>query len=199
MRRGILRLICCGGRDGAESGVLFKGGEALEKLCRMDTVLVDKTGTITQARPSVTQILAAREFSVDAVLCWASAVERVSEHPLAEAIVTAAVERAVVASPPSKFEALPGLGAVAVVDRRRVLVGNQRLLESRSVPVDSLLVSAERLATEGATPVFVAVNGLPAGVIASRRAKRRPGQPDVAGHGFSGPAHGHGTETRCCF
>jgi P-type Cu+ transporter len=151
---------------GAESGVLFKGGEALEKLYRMDTVLIDKTGTITQGRPSVTQILAARAFSEDDVLGWASAVERVSEHPLAEAIVRAAEQRAVVAPPASDFEALPGLGAMAIVEQRRVLIGNQQLLESRGVPLDSLLVPAERLATEGATPVFVAVDGQPAGLIA---------------------------------
>jgi Cu+-exporting ATPase len=151
---------------GAESGVLFKGGEALEKLYRVDTVLVDKTGTITQGRPSVTQILAARDFSEDAVLGWASAVERVSEHPLAEAIVRAAEQRAVVASPASNFEALPGLGAAALVEGRTVLIGNQQLLESRGVPVDSLLLPAERLATEGATPVFVAVDGQLAGLIA---------------------------------
>lgn len=151
---------------GAESGVLFKGGEALEKLYRMDTVLVDKTGTITQGRPSVTQIVAARELSEDAVLGWASAVERLSEHPLAEAIVTAAEERDLTPFPASEFEALPGLGAAAVVEGRRVLIGNQRLLESRGVPVDALQVAAERLATEGATPVFVAVDGQPAGVLA---------------------------------
>ena len=151
---------------GAESGVLFKGGEALEKLYRIDTVLVDKTGTITQGRPSVTQIVATREFSENTVLGSASAVERLSEHPLAEAIVTAAEERDLTAFPASEFEAVPGLGAAAVVEGRRVLIGNQRLLESRGVPVDALQVAAERLATEGATPVFVAVDGQPAGMIA---------------------------------
>lgn len=151
---------------GAQAGVLFKGGEALEKLHGVDTILLDKTGTITQGRPSVTRVVAAAGFSEDTVLATAAAVERLSEHPLAEAVVSAAEERALVSSPASGFDAVPGLGASAIVEGRRVLIGNQRLMESREIAPSALLATAEELAVAGATPVFVAVDGSVAGVIA---------------------------------
>ncbi len=151
---------------GAQAGVLFKGGEALEKLHGIDTILLDKTGTITQGRPSVTHVVAAAGFSEDTVLATAAAVERLSEHPLAEAVVTAAEERALVPPQSSDFDAVPGLGASAIVEGRRVLIGNQRLIESREIAPTALLTTAEEFAANGATPVFVAVDGAPAGVIA---------------------------------
>lgn len=151
---------------GAQAGVLFKGGEALEKLHGVDTILVDKTGTITQGRPSVTQVVPAAGFAEETVLAAAAAVERLSEHPLAEAIVSAAGEIEAVSSPAAEFAALPGLGASATVGGRPVLIGNQRLLESRGVDVTALLARAEEFAATGATPVFVAMEGSLAGVIA---------------------------------
>jgi len=151
---------------GAEAGVLFKGGAALEKLHRVDTILLDKTGTITQGRPTVTQIVPTPGFSSDAVLAVAAAVERLSEHPLAEAIVTAAEERGLVFTSAANFQASPGLGASAIVDGHSVLIGNQRWLEAQGVPLNSLLDRADELSAEGGTSVFVAVDGLPAGLIA---------------------------------
>jgi Cu+-exporting ATPase len=151
---------------GAQAGVLFKGGEALEKLHGVDTILLDKTGTITQGRPSVTQVVPAAGFSEDTVLATAAAVERLSEHPLAEAIVSAAEERALISSPAAEFDASPGLGASAIVEGRRVLIGNQRLMKSRQIEVTALLATAEELSAAGATPVFVAVDDSLAGVIA---------------------------------
>lgn len=151
---------------GAQAGVLFKGGEALEKLHGVDTILLDKTGTITQGRPSVTHVVPVSGFSEDTVLATAAAVERLSEHPLAEAIVDAAEERALISSPATEFDASPGLGASAIVEGRRVLIGNQRLMESRQIEVTALLATAEELSTAGATPVFVAVDDSLAGVIA---------------------------------
>jgi P-type Cu+ transporter len=151
---------------GAQAGVLFKGGEALEKLHGVDTILLDKTGTITQGRPSVTRVVAAAGFSEDTVLATAAALERLSEHPLAEAVVSAAEERALVSSPAGDFDAVPGLGASAIVEGRRVLIGNQRLMESREIAPTALLATAEEFAAAGATPVFVAVDGSLAGVIA---------------------------------
>jgi Cu+-exporting ATPase len=150
---------------GAEAGVLFKGGEALEKLSRVDTIVLDKTGTITQGRPTVTRIVPASQFAAEAVLAVATAVERLSEHPLAEAVVAAAEERGLVYAPATGFQASPGLGASAIVERQRVLIGNQRWLESEGISVDSLLKKAEQLSADGATPVFVAVDGAPAGLI----------------------------------
>jgi Cu+-exporting ATPase len=151
---------------GAQAGVLFKGGEALEKLHRVDTVVLDKTGTITLGRPSVTRILPTAGFSEHELLASAAAVERLSEHPLAEAIVTAAEERALVPSPATEFEATPGLGASAVVEEKRVMIGNQPLMESAAIRVDALAATADLLSAEGATPVFVAIDGVLAGVIA---------------------------------
>jgi len=151
---------------GAQNGVLFKGGEALEKLHGVDTILLDKTGTITQGRPSVTHVVPAVGFSDETVLATAAAVERLSEHPLAEAVVSAAEERALVTSPAVEFDASPGLGASAIVEGRRVLIGNQRLMESQGIAVTALLATAEELSAAGATPVFVAIDGSLAGVIA---------------------------------
>lgn len=151
---------------GAQAGVLFKGGEALEKLHGVDTILLDKTGTITQGRPSVTQVVPAAGFSEDTLLATAAAVERLSEHPLAEAIVSAAEDRALISSPGAEFDASPGLGASAIVEGRRVVIGNQRLMESRQIEVTALLATAEELSAAGATPVFVAVDDSLAGVIA---------------------------------
>lgn len=151
---------------GAQAGVLFKGGEALQKLHGVDTVLLDKTGTITQGRPSVTQVLPAPGFSEDVVLAMAAAVERLSEHPLAEAVVSAAEERALVSAPAVEFDAMPGLGASAVVEGKRVLVGNQRLMGSSGIDAAALAVKAEEVAAAGATPVLVAIDGSHAGVIA---------------------------------
>ncbi len=151
---------------GAQSGVLFKGGEALEKLHGVDTILLDKTGTITQGRPAVTQVVAAGGFSEDKVLATAAAVERLSEHPLAEAVVRAAEERALPSSPASGFAAIPGLGASASVAGKPVLIGNQRLLESRGVDATALLAAAEEFSAAGATPVFLATDGVLAGLIA---------------------------------
>lgn len=151
---------------GAQAGVLFKGGEALTKLNGVDTILVDKTGTITQGRPSVTQIALSEGFAEEAVLAIAAGVERLSEHPLAEAVVSAAEQRGIKPSPATDFEAVPGLGVSAIVDGKRVLLGNQRLLESSGIGATALEATAEQLAAGGATPVFLAVDGSLAAVLA---------------------------------
>ncbi|MBX9599683.1 MAG: heavy metal translocating P-type ATPase [Bryobacteraceae bacterium] len=151
---------------GAQAGVLFKGGEALEKLHEVDTILLDKTGTITQGRPSVTHVVPAGGFLEETVLATAAAVERLSEHPLAEAVVAAADQSALILSPAEDFDAAPGLGASATVDGRRVLIGNQRLMESQGIDATALLPKAEEFSAAGATPVFVAIDGTAAGVIA---------------------------------
>lgn len=151
---------------GAQAGVLFKGGEALEKLHAVDTILLDKTGTITQGRPSVTHVVPAGGFSEETVLATAAAVERLSEHPLAEAVVEAAEQRALISSPAVNFDAVPGLGASATVEGRQVRIGNQRLMESQGIDATALLPKAEEFSAAGATPVFVAIDGVAAGVIA---------------------------------
>ncbi len=155
---------------GAQDGILFKGGEALEKLHGIDTVVLDKTGTITQGRPTVTGVVTAGGFAEETVLAMAAAVERLSEHPLAEAVASAAEERALVTATASGFAAEPGLGAWATVEGRRVVAGNQRLLESKGIAAGALLAKAEAFAADGATPVFVAIDGAAAGVLAIRDA-----------------------------
>lgn len=151
---------------GAQAGVLFKGGEAIEKLHGVDTILLDKTGTITLGRPSVTRTQAVSGFAEDLLLSLAAAVERLSEHPLAEAVVAAAKERGLRDLPATEFEASPGQGAAAMAGGHRVLIGNEQWLTSKGVDAISFSQHADELAADGATPVLVAVDGLPAGVIA---------------------------------
>ncbi len=151
---------------GAQAGLLFKGGEAIEKLQGVDTILLDKTGTITLGRPSVTRIQAVSGFTEDSLLSMAAAVERLSEHPLAEAVLAKAKERGLGHLSATQFEASPGQGAAATVDGRKVLIGNQQWLTSQGVNAISLSEHADQLAADGSTPVLVAVDGLPAGVIA---------------------------------
>lgn len=151
---------------GAASGVLFKGGEALEKLSRIDTVVLDKTGTITEGRPSLRQIVTAGGFTEQDLLTTAAAVERLSEHPLAEAIVHAAEQRELTIESATDFRAFPGLGASAVVNGRTVQIGNQRLMEESGIDINPLSGEAERLSTAGSTPLFVAIGGTAAGLIA---------------------------------
>jgi P-type Cu+ transporter len=155
--------IMVGTGRGAQSGILIKGGEALEKAHRLTTVVLDKTGTITRGVPLVTDIVA---HGVDeaTLLALAASAESGSEHPLGEAIVRSAAERGLARSPASEFNALPGFGIEAQVQGRRVLVGTAALMRERGLEVDE--EASHRLADAGKTPVFVAVDGVFAGVIA---------------------------------
>jgi Cu+-exporting ATPase len=146
---------------GAELGVLIKGGEALQRAGEVQTVVLDKTGTITEGRPSVTQ----RELP-DEALRLAASLERLSEHPLGEAIVAAARERGLKLEDPERFGAEPGKGVLGRVGGQEVLAGNRALMAERGVEVNGLDPRAAALAAEGATPVFVAVDGHVAGLLA---------------------------------
>lgn len=149
---------------GAERGVLIKGGESLETAHRIDTVVLDKTGTITAGRPSVVEVVAVGRTE-DELLRLAASLERASEHPLASAIVGAARERGLELSDPVSFVATGGRGAEAEVDGSAVLVGNCLFLEARGLDPAALEVEAERIARAGGTPVYVAVDGVVSGVI----------------------------------
>ncbi|MBL8178705.1 MAG: heavy metal translocating P-type ATPase, partial [Bryobacterales bacterium] len=151
---------------GAESGVLFKGGEALEKTTQIDTVVLDKTGTVTEGRPSLQSIVLSEACGENTVLAAAAAVERLSEHPLAEAILHAAEQRGIAIPSASAFQAQPGLGASAIVEGRTVTIGNQRLMEQSAVSLGRFAIEAERLSTLGQTPVFLAIDARLAAVIA---------------------------------
>ncbi|HEX6183763.1 MAG TPA: copper-translocating P-type ATPase [Pyrinomonadaceae bacterium] len=149
----------------AEHGVLIRNGEALETASRLTTVVLDKTGTLTKGKPELTDVLPLEGFSSEELLRLAAVADRRSEHPLAEAIVNGARSRGVELGEPDEFDAVPGHGVEATVEGRRVAVGNRRLLERAGVPVSAFEQAAARLADEGKTPMFVAVDGRPAGVI----------------------------------
>ena len=151
---------------GAGLGVLIKNAEALEHMEKVDTLVVDKTGTLTQGHPAVTAIVPAAGFTEDEVLRLAAAVEQSSQHPLALAIVEAARSRNVRISPVSEFDAPTGRGAVGTVDGRRVILGNARLLSEQSIDVATLAAAAEDLRGEGATAIFVGIDGKAGGAIA---------------------------------
>jgi len=159
--------IMTGTGRGAELGILFKSGPALEATSSLEIVVFDKTGTITIGRPQVTALLALAPFSEHELLFFAASAEKNSEHPLAEAVATKANEAGIMESQPASFKAIPGNGIEAVIDKKNVLVGNLRFLEGRQVSIMETLV--EKVAVHennGATVLYVAVDGILAGIIA---------------------------------
>jgi P-type Cu+ transporter len=151
---------------GAEAGVLIKNAEALERLEKVDTLVVDKTGTLTEGKPAVTAIKPASGFAEAELLRLAASVERASEHPLAAAIVAAAAERGMSLQTARDFDSPTGKGALGTVDGRRVALGNASFLQEQAVDVSPLAGTAESLRGDGATAIFVGIDGKPAGVIA---------------------------------
>jgi Cu+-exporting ATPase len=150
----------------AEHGVLIRNGEALETASRLKVVVLDKTGTITKGTPELTDVLPLEGFAEIDLLRLAAVADRRSEHPLAEAIVRGARARGIEVGEPEAFNAIPGHGAEASVEGRRVLVGNRKLLERENVSLTEFRQDGARLADEGKTPMFVAVDGHPAGIVA---------------------------------
>jgi P-type Cu+ transporter len=150
---------------GAELGLLIKGGEALERAGKVDTVVLDKTGTVTSGRPEVTDAIPADGISAADVLATAASAERLSEHPIARAIVQHATERRVATAASSEFLSETGRGVRARVNGDVVLVGGASLLEREGISVAPLASTAERLANEGRTPVYVARNARLLGLI----------------------------------
>ncbi len=151
---------------GAEAGILIRNAEALERMASVDTIVLDKTGTITEGKPRVTGIGAAAGFSEDEVLRIAAAIEAGSEHPLAGAIAAATSERRLIAGKATDFAAIPGNGVKGNVDGRPVLLGNQRLMEANGIAVASLAGAADARRADGETAMFLAVDGKLAGFVA---------------------------------
>jgi Cu+-exporting ATPase len=151
---------------GAEQGVLFRGGDALQAARQLDVIVLDKTGTITHGAPALTDVVPADGFERVDVLRLAAAAERDSEHPLARAIIEGAASRGIDPPAPEGFEALPGHGIDAQVDRRAVLLGNGKLMSDRAIDVAALDAHARRLAGEGKTPMYLAVDRRAAGLVA---------------------------------
>src|SRR5256885_5623171 len=150
---------------GAENGILVKGGDQLEEARRINTVIFDKTGTLTKGQPSVTDIVPIGKLSEIQILGYAGAVEKGSEHPLAEAVVNAAQAKSVRLADPSGFEALPGLGVKATVEGREVLLGNLELMSKFSVPVEEYSERVGELQNQGKTVTFLAVERQPSAII----------------------------------
>jgi Cu+-exporting ATPase len=150
---------------GAQVGVLIRNAEALEAMARVDTLVVDKTGTLTEGRPAVAEVVG-NGIDEGELLRLAASLERASEHPLAAAIVAAAAQRALAPSPARSFESWPGLGVGGTVDGRAVLLGNAALMERERVVVDGLSEAAERMRAQGRTVALVAVDGAAAGLVA---------------------------------
>jgi Cu+-exporting ATPase len=151
---------------GAELGVLIKNAEALERMEKVDTLVVDKTGTLTEGKPKVVAVVPAEGFDEATVLKFAASVERASEHPLALAIVNAAAERDIATARVMGFDAPTGKGAIGLVERRRVVVGSLGFLAELNIATVALDAEAERWRAEGATVIFVAIDGKLAGIVA---------------------------------
>ena len=150
---------------GAQSGVLIKNAEALERFEKIDTLVVDKTGTLTQGKPSVTAILPQAGVTEDELLRLAASLERGSEHPLAAAIVTAAKSRKLKLSIAREFDAPVGMGVTGKVDGKALAIGNRRFLEEIKIATGALDGPAETLRQDGATAVYVAIDGRAAGIL----------------------------------
>jgi Cu+-exporting ATPase len=151
---------------GAQAGVLIKNAEALERMEKVDTLVVDKTGTLTEGKPKVTAIVPAPGFDEAELLRLAASLERASEHPLAAAIVAAAQERNIALATVLGFDSPAGKGVFGMVERRRVTLGNGRFFSELGIATAALDGDAERLRQDGATAIYVAVDGKLAGVIA---------------------------------
>jgi Cu2+-exporting ATPase len=165
---------------GAKRGVLFKNAMALETAARVQAVVMDKTGTLTKGEPEVTDVIATGGLNEDELLRMAAAVERESEHPLAQAIVARAVGRGLDTPSAAGFENVPGHGAVAHVDGRTVAVGNRRLMETEGVSLGDLAARRDEIAAGGRTAVIVAVDGQAAGLIGIADAPRETSAAAVA-------------------
>jgi P-type Cu+ transporter len=157
--------IMVGTGKGAEQGILFKNAESLERAQKIDTIVLDKTGTLTRGEPMVTDII--RDgMSEQEILLFAGSAEKGSEHPLGEAIVRKAIEMNIVLEQADEFEALPGHGIRAMLKGNEIILGNERLMSERKIDFGKLLGEAERLSALGKTPMFIAVDGKAAGIIA---------------------------------
>jgi Cu+-exporting ATPase len=150
----------------AQAGILIRNAEALERLEKIDTLVVDKTGTLTEGKPKVTAIVPAQNFDENILLRFAASVERSSEHPLAAAVVAAAAERKIDLLAVSDFASPSGKGVTGVVERRRVALGNAKFFAERGIATVALQGEAERLRGEGGTVIFVAIDDVLSGLIA---------------------------------
>lgn len=158
--------IMVGTGKGAENGILIKGGEFLEMAHKIKTVILDKTGTVTEGKPHLTDIVVKGDISPDALLLLAASAEKKSEHPLGEAIVNAGISRGIDFIEPTAFGAITGQGVSAEISGKSLLIGNRRLMDENSIDTTAYAEDSQNLAGEGKTPMYVAVDGYLAGIIA---------------------------------
>ena len=158
--------IMVGVGKGASTGVLIKNAEALERFEKIDTLVVDKTGTLTEGKPRVTQLVPVGGMDERTILSVAASLERSSEHPLAAAIVASAREQGIALEEPTEFASVTGKGVTGRVGRYQVALGNRRLMEESGVQDSALWERADALRKEGATALYVAIDGKPAGIVA---------------------------------
>jgi Cu+-exporting ATPase len=158
--------IMVGTGKGAENGILIRGAEALETAHQLNAIVLDKTGTLTRGEPSVTDIVESGISTKRDVLTLAASAEKGSEHPLGEAIVKKAKAEGLSLFEPRDFQAMAGHGIEATVDSKRVLLGNVRLMEERRIPLNGFAEKAQDFSGQGKTPMFLAIDGRCAGIIA---------------------------------
>ncbi|MCI8477504.1 MAG: cadmium-translocating P-type ATPase [Oscillospiraceae bacterium] len=173
--------IMVGTGKGAENGILIKSAEALETLHTIQTVVLDKTGTLTQGKPAVTDCHTAPETTEEELLCLAASLEHSSEHPLAEAILAAAQERAIPLCPVEQFQALPGRGISGIIQGSTILAGNRAMMEEAGIKLGDFTAIAEDLSSQGKTPLFFADGKRPLGVIAVADTAKPTSAAAVAG------------------
>ena len=158
--------IMVGTGKGAEHGVLIKSGVALETTHQVETVIFDKTGTITQGKPKVTDIITNAEFSKETLLLLAASAEKGSEHPLGAAIVHEAENQNLTLLKMHEFNAIPGHGIEGTIDGQKMLLGNKKLMDERAISLQALASTSDELAGQGKTPMYVAIDGQIAGIVA---------------------------------
>ncbi|TJY40913.1 copper-translocating P-type ATPase [Cohnella pontilimi] len=158
--------IMAGSGRAAELGILFKGGEHLENTHRVNTVVLDKTGTVTKGKPELTDVRVENDFEEKQLLSWIGAAEKNSEHPLAEAIVTGIRSKGITLADTESFQAIPGYGIMAVVEGKGIMIGTKKLMAEYSVKVDHAFETMSELESQGKTVMLTAVDGRFAGMIA---------------------------------
>ncbi|NEZ45835.1 copper-translocating P-type ATPase [Clostridium niameyense] len=158
--------IMVGSGKGAEYGVLMKSGEALETAHRVNTIVFDKTGTITEGKPKVTDIVTSKDITKDYLIKLAASGEKASEHPLSEAIVNYATENNIEVLDIEKFKAIPGYGIEVNIEGRRILLGNRRLMEEENISIKDFIDTSKKFAEEGKTPIYIGSHNKFLGIIA---------------------------------
>ena len=158
--------IMVGTGKGAENGILIKGGEALETTHKINTIIFDKTGTITEGKPTVTDIITTGTVDSDSLLQITASAEKGSEHPLGDAIVKSAEDKGLELYPIEHFESITGQGINATIQGKQLLIGNIRLMQEMNIAVEAVLKDADTLAAQGKTPMYIALDSKLAGIIA---------------------------------